>query len=172
MDEVEELLDLEKPEGSQNGATFLNSIDGVLDHLERNHFDDEELKWRMQLILQHSMTVSKFSSEDDREKITRYSQRTLNEYRSLQSTLQNMEQSPSGDISLAVDILRDFLELLEQSVNHSLLRMMVEVLILLLKTSRLIFIIITNFCTLEFVDMHRTHSEVGTTVHYPVTHFG
>lgn len=135
LDEIEELLDLEKPQGSQNGATFLNSIDGVLDHLERNHFDDEELKWRMQLILQHSMTVSKFSSEVDREKITRYSQRTLNEYRALQSTLQNIEQSPSGDISLAVDILRDFLELLEQSVNHSLLRMMVEVLILRINTT-------------------------------------
>lgn len=131
MDEVEELLALDKlAEGTeQNGATFLNSIDGVLDQLEKNHFDDEELKWRMQLILQHSMTVSKFSSEGDREKITQYSQRTLNEYRSLQSTLQNLEQSPSGDISLAVDILRDFLELLEQSVNHSLLRMMVEVII-------------------------------------------
>lgn len=72
------------------------------------------------------MTVSKFSTEEDGQQITAYSQRVLAEYRSLQDTLRNLEHSPS-DISLAVDILRDFLELLEQKVNHSLLRMMVEV---------------------------------------------
>lgn len=110
----------------RDGTSFIGAIDDVLEHLERSHFDDEEMGWRIQLILQHSMTVSKFSSEHDRVEITRNSQRTLNEYRSLQSTLKNLENSPS-DISLAIDIFRDFLELLEQSVNHSLLRMMVEV---------------------------------------------
>lgn len=99
----------------------------MLDKLDRGHFDDEELESRIEAILQHSMTVSKFSVDEDKDQITRSSHRVLNEYRSLQSLLNNLEHSP-GDISLAVDILRDFLELLEQAVNHSLLRMMIEVL--------------------------------------------
>lgn len=127
LDEIDELLSLEQSaEGIRHGTSFLGAIDDVLEKLERSHFDDDEMGWRMHLILQHSMTVSKFSAEEDRIQITRNSQRVLNEYRSLQSLLKNLENSPS-DISLAVDIFRDFLELMEQSVNHSLLRMMVEV---------------------------------------------
>ena len=127
LDEIDELLSLEQSaEGIRQGTSFLGAIDEVLEKLERSHFDDDEMGWRMNLILQHSMTVSKFSAEEDRIQITRNSQRVLNEYRSLQSSLKNLENSPS-DISLAVDIFRDFLELVEQSVNHSLLRMMVEV---------------------------------------------
>lgn len=127
MDEISELLSVdEAAEDVRNGTSFLGAIDDVLEQLERSHFDDDDMGWRMKVILQHSMTVSKFSSEEDRLQITRNSQRVLNEYRSLQSQLKNLENSPS-DISLAVDIFRDFLEMLEQSVNHSLLRMMVEV---------------------------------------------
>ncbi|KAI9561728.1 hypothetical protein GHT06_012689 [Daphnia sinensis] len=126
LDEIYELLSLEQsPEDIRDGTSFLGAIDDVLDQLEHSHFEEEEMGWRMNLILQHAMTVSKFSAEEDRIQITRNSQRVLNEYRSLQSLLHNLENSPS-DISLAVDIFRDFLEFLEQSVNHSLLRMMVE----------------------------------------------
>lgn len=127
LDEIEDLLAVEEPAGKVHEvASFLTAIDEVLEKLERGHFDDEMLESRIETILQHSMTVSKFSVEEDRDHITRYSHRVLNEFRSLQDLLRNLEQSP-GDISLAVDILRDFLELLEQAVNHSLLRMMVEV---------------------------------------------
>lgn len=127
LDEIYELLSLEQSaEGIRDGTSFLGAIDDVLDQLEHSHFEEEEMGWRMNLILQHAMTVSKFSVEEDQIQITRNSQRVLNEYRSLQSLLHNLENSPS-DISLAVDIFRDFLEFLEQSVNHSLLRMMVEV---------------------------------------------
>jgi hypothetical protein len=141
LDEICELLGLEQSaEDIRDGTSFLGAIDDVLEQLEHSHFEDEEMGWRMQLILQHAMTVSKFSGEEDRIEITRYSQRVLNEYRSLQSLLHNLENSPS-DISLAVDIFRDFLELMEQSVNHSLLRMMVEVNE---KVKRVFFFIITN----------------------------
>lgn len=126
LDEIYELLSLEQSaEGIRDGTSFLGAIDDVLDQLEHSHFEEEEMGWRMNLILQHAMTVSKFSVEEYQIQITRNSQRVLNEYRSLQSLLHNLENSPS-DISLAVDIFRDFLEFLEQSVNHSLLRMMVE----------------------------------------------
>ncbi|XP_046641800.1 uncharacterized protein LOC124327034 [Daphnia pulicaria] len=126
LDEISELLGLEQSaEDIRDGTSFLGAIDDVLEQLECSHFEDEEMGWRMNLILQHAMTVSKFSCEEDRIQITLHSQRVLNEYRSLQSLLHNLENSPS-DISLAVDIFRDFLELMEQSVNHSLLRMMVE----------------------------------------------
>ncbi|XP_057376262.1 uncharacterized protein LOC130697379 [Daphnia carinata] len=126
LEEIYELLNLEQSaEGIRDGTSFLGAIDDVLDQLEHSHFEEEEMGWRMNLILQHAMTVSKFSADEDRIQITRNSQRVLNEYRSLQSLLHNLENSPS-DISLAVDIFRDFLEILEQSVNHSLLRMMVE----------------------------------------------
>lgn len=129
LDEVEELLCMQEPQQAQraqHGGSFLSAIDEVLEQLERSHFDGDEMEPRLHLILQHAMTVSKFSIEEDRQQITRHSQRVLNEYKSLQNVLLNLEHSP-GDIPLAVDILRDFLELLEQSVNHSLLRMMVEV---------------------------------------------
>lgn len=127
LDEIHVLLGTDQAsEDIRQGTSFLGAIDDVLEKLEHSHFDDDEMGWRMNLILQHAMTVSKFSAEEDRLQITRNSQRVLNEYRSLQSLLKNLENSPS-DISLAVDIFRDFLELMEQSVNHSLLRMMVEV---------------------------------------------
>ena len=127
LDEIEDLLAVEEPGAKSNEvASFLTAIDEVLEKLDRGHFDDEALESRIEAILQHSMTVSKFSVEEDRDHITLYSHRVLNEFRSLQNLLRNLEQSP-GDISLAVDILRDFLELLEQAVNHSLLRMMIEV---------------------------------------------
>jgi hypothetical protein len=119
---------MEEPtEGNRHAASFVSAVDDILDTLERSHLDDDGLEWKINLILQHSMTVSKFSTEDDRMQITHNCQRVLNEYRALQNVLLNLEESPA-DIPLAVDILRDFLELLEQSVNHALLRMMVEVL--------------------------------------------
>lgn len=162
LDEICELLGLEQSaEDIRDGTSFLGAIDDVLEQLEHSHFEDEEMGWRMQLILQHAMTVSKFSGEEDRIEITRYSQRVLNEYRSLQSLLHNLENSPS-DISLAVDIFRDFLELMEQSVNHSLLRMMVEVNE---KVKRVFFLLllIDNFC-LEFVYMHGTNKKAHTSM--------
>ena len=129
LDEVADLLNVNETNHGpyqHQGGSFLIALDEVLDQLEKSHLEGEEMESRLNLILQHSMTVSKFSTEEDAQHIIRYSQRVLNEYRSLQDVLHNLEHSP-GDIPLAVDILRDFLELLEQSVNHSLLRMMVEV---------------------------------------------
>ena len=127
LDELERLLIVDEPnERNKHAGSFIGTVDEVLDTLERSHLDEEGLEWKIHLILQHSMTVSKFSSDDDRALITHHCQRVLNEHRSLQNALNNLETTPI-DIPLAVDVLRDLLELLEQSVNHSLLRMMVEV---------------------------------------------
>ena len=128
LDELDELLNVDhSSKGNQYATSFLTCVDEVLELIETSHLDDNVMESKIYQILQHSMTVANCSAEDEKYQITRYSQQVLYEFRSLQDLLEKIEQSP-GDISLAVDILRDFLELLEQSVNHSLLRMMVEVL--------------------------------------------
>ena len=113
-------------EDTKHPASFISAVDDILDKLENSHLDINIFEWKINLILQHSMAVSKFSTEDDKQTITQNCQKVLNHYRTLQNVLKNLEHSPT-DISLAVDVMRDYVELLEQSVNQSLLRMMVEV---------------------------------------------
>lgn len=125
LGELEHLL---KEPGSTNEhwASFVNAIDDILEQLQKDDPDDETMQPRINSILQHAMTVSKSCSSDDSEKIARNCHGVLQQFNQLRQALLSYGNSPS-EVSMASDLLRDYVELLEQSVNHALLTMMVVV---------------------------------------------
>ena len=106
-------------EKSKNGE-FLTQMDRLfymIDHPEEV-FDIEEFETVVKWIIQHSLTVGAASEKDDEEEISGVCKKILSEVNNI--------KAEAGGGSRSLSEFGNYLELLEQTVNGSLLRLVIS----------------------------------------------
>ncbi len=113
--------------GGSDIGRFVKTVDQVLDDLDciKTNQDFPAIQANASWLVSFAMNVAKVSSEgEDNKDITNACHHVVNELATLKEALDG--QQSVADIALAREVSKDFVEVLEQVVNTSLLRLIVE----------------------------------------------